>query len=707
MEGFLLNEELDTVRIATALYKRVLMNEWTGDRDIEVNNFTETLNRIKHENVIEITRLEKFQNWGDGIELEQSVVDDPSWTGQAQENVRMVTRNIQSAMKKCSGLEYKMWEKVKNELGKLDVNKLGYDHSVCSGILDYESKPISMLLPEHRDMFQVALTPRIVASGEWIDSSEKLEAITVQIFEYRAFVHNTMSINETSYMCEVLIQLFDITMSGIPIKCEAWGAWDKWSLVSASRAGDLRRAKRPDYKFTVEISDMGVELIYGETGCPKASQDKQLENHRKLAGLSKDSIEKTRSELKVLLKKLTLSEYLSIFTINVASDTIKIYVMRKECGILVYRPLATAKIPLNVTSSDKVYTLIHTLLTLRTAIIYTLHNILARLDESSEKLLKFAEAKAENTRLKQIIEENVKRDVENTELKSRVGELEARLAIMEHSSVAVNRQSQNDKEAILEILSEVSAVDNSVVQPKQHVPVCKENDNPSNNSTSNFNSVIDQPVHKVIRVPNNNANIKSVKERETDTFLDEVYKKRVSDEIRREKKHKPSTEDLSAPSGASSVTQNEESRLYKKKVAENIVQDIFGFTMDGSEKDHMMKISLTGHEENNCQEKIGSQEDLAELSNSDILQNIYHLYKNACTAENERVKANQAEILCWRSFIIGLDKSVNKIMIKEKNPNTELSSNQDSIIDSSDELPEIEVSASPEKKEYQVLSKKQ
>ncbi|CAG8795016.1 2851_t:CDS:1, partial [Gigaspora rosea] len=30
------------------------------------------------------------------------------------------------------------------------------------------------------------------------------------------------------------------------------------------------------------------------------------------------------------------------------------------------------------------------------------------------------------------------------------------------------------------------------------------------------------------------------------------------------------------------------------------------------------------------------------------------------------VKANQAEILCWRSFIIGLDKSVDEILIKEK-----------------------------------------
>jgi hypothetical protein len=99
------------------------------------------------------------------------------------------------------------------------------------------------------------------------------------------------------------------------------------------------------------------------------------------------------------------------------------------------------------------------------------------------------------------------------------------------------------------------------------------------------------------------------------------------------------------------------------------VQDVFDFTMDGSDqrkKNHMTEISLTGCEENNCQEKIESQGCLAELACSDVLQNINRLYENACTAENERVKANQAEILCWRNFIIGLDNSIDEIMIKEK-----------------------------------------
>uniref|UniRef100_U9TA06 Uncharacterized protein n=2 Tax=Rhizophagus irregularis TaxID=588596 RepID=U9TA06_RHIID len=164
---------------------------------------------------------------------------------------------------------------------------------------------------------------------------------------------------------------------------------------------------------------------------------------------------------------------------------------------------------------------------------------------------------------------------------------------------------------------------------------------------------------------------KSLEDKETVVFLDEEYKKKVSDEIRqrnREKKllRESSTKGLSGDvfikvNSASSV--DKESRSHKKKEVENIVQDVFDFTMDRSEKKqpegalHMTEISLTGREENNC---------LAELSSSDVLQNINRLYENACTAENERIKANQAEILCWRNFIIGLDNSIDEIMIKEK-----------------------------------------
>ncbi|GBB97275.1 hypothetical protein RclHR1_29550001 [Rhizophagus clarus] len=63
---------------------------------------------------------------------------------------------------------------------------------------------------------------------------------------------------------------------------------------------------------------------------------------------------------------------------------------------------------------------------------------IAKLRKKNDKIpvleKKFAEVEAENARLKQIIEENARRDSENAELKSRVGELEARLALLEQGS---------------------------------------------------------------------------------------------------------------------------------------------------------------------------------------------------------------------------------------------------------------------------------
>jgi hypothetical protein len=97
-------------------------------------------------------------------------------------------------------------------------------------------------------------------------------------------------------------------------------------------------------------------------------------------------------------------------------------------------------------------------------------------------------------------------------------------------------------------------------------------------------------------------------------------------------------------------TSGESKLSHKKKEVENIVQDVFDFTVDESEE-NMTKISLTGREENNCQE-----------NSSGVLQDIARLNENACIA----VKVNQAEILCWIKFITGLDRSIDEILNKDK-----------------------------------------
>ncbi|GBC14888.1 hypothetical protein GLOIN_2v1695309 [Rhizophagus irregularis DAOM 181602=DAOM 197198] len=102
----------------------------------------------------------------------------------------------------------------------------------------------------------------------------------------------------------------------------------------------------------------------------------------------------------------------------------------------------------------------------------------AEIPELREKLLKFAEVEAENAKLKQIIEENARRDSENAELKSRVGELEARLALLEQGSAVDGMtlsfgQTQNDKEAmpVVTILATHIKWDGRIPYPiPSHIP---------------------------------------------------------------------------------------------------------------------------------------------------------------------------------------------------------------------------------------------
>ena len=128
-----------------------------------------------------------------------------------------------------------------------------------------------------------------------------------------------------------------------------------------------------------------------------------------------------------------------------------------------------------------------------------------------EKLLRFAEVEAENARLKQIIEENARRDSENAELKSRVGELVARLALLEQSSAVDGMalsfgRTQNGEEAM----------------PVMMVPTVDVPD-----------SVIDKLNNEVGRAPSDlDGNEEMV------DFLDDVYKKSISNEIRERRREK-------------------------------------------------------------------------------------------------------------------------------------------------------------------------
>ena len=69
----------------------------------------------------------------------------------------------------------------------------------------------------------------------------------------------------------------------------------------------------------------------------------------------------------------------------ISGDIMELYAMHRESGIYKYCLIEEALIPLHMTSPSAIYPLIHSLMTLRTAVAYTIYKILHNSDsEDSE-----------------------------------------------------------------------------------------------------------------------------------------------------------------------------------------------------------------------------------------------------------------------------------------------------------------------------------
>ncbi|CAB4416643.1 unnamed protein product [Rhizophagus irregularis] len=159
--------------------------------------------------------------------------------------------------------------------------------------------------------------------------------------------------------------------------------------------------------------------------------------------------------------------------------------------------------------------------------------------------------------LKQVMEKDAKRDVENTELKSRVGELEARLAILEQSPPIVNGQPENDKEVSSEVSVVVVPGSSPIHEVHNHLKLTEQ-------------------IEEVLKVPDQE---KTSEDMETDAFLVEAHKKNIGDEIRKrnkEKKLNKAVEDQVSlqkiSDTASSISSSE--KLVSTKNGQGLIQEI-------------------------------------------------------------------------------------------------------------------------------------
>ncbi|CAG8559672.1 10779_t:CDS:2, partial [Scutellospora calospora] len=396
------------------------------DYEHEVQKFVGILENVK--NMLKQTpreegHLKKLQSFGTGKSLRQQVsttidnmyslvelnvlqIDAIGWREDANANINSLKREVKKRTKETSGYEKQMWERVETELHYIKVEELGFDHPLCSGILDIRSEPFTKMPTSLCNIFQEPfqmyklkqnstifnMCKKFVKNEEGRIGSKgynivkNVEGRIWRSPKYKSFTKNKKpQINEGTYVCEVIAPLINIVMNDLPRDPSAWGIWgEQGSLASATRKGSRKIARRPDYMLLTYLGkNAELEISYLETGRPDSTLIKRAQDHKKLARFSKDSVDTTRSvsSLQRIFNKSITRQQLAIFTVNVAGDVLEIYAMRKKTGIFKYCILDQAPIPLHIATPNDVYRLIHTLLTLRTAVACTLYKILNKSEE--------------------------------------------------------------------------------------------------------------------------------------------------------------------------------------------------------------------------------------------------------------------------------------------------------------------------------------
>ena len=153
-------------------------------------------------------------------------------------------------------------------------------------------------------------------------------------------------------------------------------------MADASQTGSLKKAKRPDYMVNLRRKGKDYEIGYLETGKPNSNHTKQVKDHFKLNQLAKAAVNILKQS-----KNQRLLNTPSIFTINVAGDRLEVRYMYKYQGFYRNCLIEQARIPLCISHAqpDDVYSLIHALLTFRTAIVCNVYKMFYK--ESSTMLI--------------------------------------------------------------------------------------------------------------------------------------------------------------------------------------------------------------------------------------------------------------------------------------------------------------------------------
>ena len=141
------------------------------------------------------------------------VIDAETWPDDANANLRFLKRDVGQLINESTDYEKTMWERIEMELEQVNVESLGFDHPICSGVLDIRSEPFTKMPGSFCDVFKEPFQKyRLdqndiimdvckefihnekskinvdddlsnVEYGRWLDNPEMLQTMSKQILE--------------------------------------------------------------------------------------------------------------------------------------------------------------------------------------------------------------------------------------------------------------------------------------------------------------------------------------------------------------------------------------------------------------------------------------------------------------------------------------------------------------------------------------------
>jgi hypothetical protein len=145
--------------------------------------------------------------------MEALVIDTEAWYEDANANLRSLKRDVGRCITESTSYEKTMWERIETELEGINVENLGFDHPICSGVLDIKSEPFTNIpasvcdifkepfqkykLEQNRDVMEACKEfirneeskinmDEVLGNinyGEWLDKPEELQDLTKRMLE--------------------------------------------------------------------------------------------------------------------------------------------------------------------------------------------------------------------------------------------------------------------------------------------------------------------------------------------------------------------------------------------------------------------------------------------------------------------------------------------------------------------------------------------